>query len=55
LRFLLGKSVFIKNLELLAIENSKTLCKNLPANPCREIGVGWLCQPLSDNLKRGRL
>jgi hypothetical protein len=25
------------------------------ANPCREIGAGWLCMPVSDNFKRKML
>jgi hypothetical protein len=33
------------------IENIHLLCKDLPANPCHEIVVGWLRQPSSDNLK----
>jgi hypothetical protein len=38
-------------LEQINIENVHLLCKDLPANPCHEIVVGGLCQPLSDNLK----
>jgi hypothetical protein len=34
------------------IENVYLLCKDLPANPCREIVAGGLCPPSSDNLKR---
>lgn len=26
------------------------LCKDLSSNPCHELSLGWLFQPLSDNL-----
>ncbi len=46
-----AKSAFGSGLEQLNIENVQLLCKDLSSNPCREIGVGGLCPPLSDNLK----
>jgi hypothetical protein len=39
-------------LEQINIENVYLLGKDFPENPCREIGAGRLCLPLSDKLKR---
>ena len=32
-------------LERFTIENVQPLCKDLPANPCREFVAGGLCPP----------
>jgi hypothetical protein len=39
-------------IEQFTNEISELLCKDLPANPCRETGAGWLCRPSGDCFKR---
>ena len=42
-------------LEQIIIENVHLLCKDLFANPCREMLAGGLCPPLSKHLKAKKL
>jgi hypothetical protein len=44
-----------REFEQFTNEMSQLLCKDLPANPCSRMGVGELCSPLDDHLKRKRL
>jgi hypothetical protein len=39
------------HLEQLNLKKVGPLCKDLPANPCREMVAGELCPPLSNHLK----
>ena len=38
-----GKKAAVQSLEQITNEMSELLCKDLPVNPCREIGVSGLC------------
>jgi hypothetical protein len=42
-------------LEQINFEKVYLLCKDLPANPCREMLAGGLCLPLSKHFKRKML
>jgi hypothetical protein len=44
-------SIFDFYLERFNFEKVGQLCKDLPANPCREMVAGERCSPLSNHLK----
>jgi hypothetical protein len=44
-----------RDLEQINFETVCLLCKDLPANPCREMLAGGLCPPLSKHFKRKML
>ncbi len=51
----MGEQKSAEAIEHFNFEIVQMLCKDLSAHPCREMLVGWLCQPLNKHFKRKEL